>query len=176
MTLSRYKLIAVFVMLLIGVMVSEGWTAESTPSRDMPRLSLKGLNVILVGVAELSPKIRNLEITDEVIKTDVEVRLRKAGIRVFTSQDKDIYEKYEKSGRPILQVSMYRVGDERGFSDRIEVQLYQDVILARDKTNIRACTWSYGYAGGNQTARSLRDALGDAIDHFINDYLAVNPK
>ena len=113
------------------------------------------------------------------MRTDVELRLRQAGIRVLTFDERD-----SSPGGPFLYVNITtKFGDGPsagvvGFS--IDVELRQAVRLDRDPDIWLpgAMTWEIGSTGfmGEARLRTLRESLGDLVDMFINAYYAANPE
>jgi predicted amidohydrolase len=126
--------------------------------------ALVGLPGLSVSVA-VDPRMLPFGLTEEQIKTDVELRLRKAGIKVV-------------EGRwPLLAVSITTMIRSATIFYAIEMGLSEIATLDR---GIRASgtIWNTGYMGVTGTAkiREVRNAVGDQVDKFINDYLAANPK
>jgi hypothetical protein len=136
--------------------------------------ALIGLKGVGIDIVKTSPEAKSLGLTENQIKTDVELRIRKAGIRVLTDE-----ERQETPGFPFLQVAVTTmVSQDRGlmvFS--IAVDLVEWVMLARGGE-----TWGYIWhtsstgKGGVDHIRNLRGSVGDKVDDFINDFLAANPK
>jgi len=59
------------------------------------------------------------------------------------------------------------------------VSIAQDVNLSRGKKPVRAITWyqmGESHGGVDNAHEGIRKIIGDVVDAFINDYLAVNPK
>jgi hypothetical protein len=172
MTRSRYKLIAVFVMLVMGVMTSRG---ESSSTPNLERRSLKGLPGVIVQTFDLYEEASKEGITEATTKTDVEVRLRKAGIKVFTSEDD---HKWISSGRPTILIRMSNTVAGSWRAIRTDIWLLQDARLTRNADGLPVTTWDHGatMTGSGTLRQEIRNLLGDLVDSFINDYLAVNPK
>jgi hypothetical protein len=78
---------------------------------------------------------------------------------------------------PYFYVNINTVVEGRACGVSIDLALLETVTLARGfKT--KATIWNKSLAGivGTQNPRMIRDGVGDLLDKFINDYLAVNPK
>ncbi len=111
-------------------------------------------------------------LTVEQIQTDVEVRLRKAGIRVFDSKTSGAY----------LYINAHLVkgkGSIAGiYADNLDVTLEQPVVVLSNGALAVSATWSVASAGtvGRANLRDVRDVLADLVDEFINAFLAVNPR
>jgi hypothetical protein len=118
-------------------------------------------------------------LTDSQVQTDVELRLRRAGIRVLTPDEQDA-----RPGSPYLYININtKAGDGPSaglIAVNINVELRQSVRLARDPDIwvLHATTWSKSVLGlgGHAQLRHVRESLGDQVDKFINDYYAANPE
>jgi hypothetical protein len=135
-------------------------------------VGLKGMSVV---VERIRPRDVHLGLTSAQIKTDVEVRLRKAGVKVLTEK-----EWLETSGKPFLYVNIDASKNPNNPSTvffTIRVELTELVTIDRG-LRVGAAIWETGIKGvaGIQDIRKIRDCLGDLVDIFINDYLAANPK
>jgi hypothetical protein len=170
------RLLTTVAVLWVWGMFVYGGSAQT----EMDRKSLGGLQGIGVVVEDLQPDAERDGLTKSQIKTDVELKLRQAGIRVLT-----IEESFKVPGSPYLYVNvntskndvLYGAFSTYAFS--LQVVLKQDVTLARDSDlKVSATTWET-HTLGTVAANNLQDTrrvLGDVIDRFINDYLAENPK
>jgi hypothetical protein len=134
--------------------------------------ALAGLKGVGVEVMPLMPEAERLGLTTRQIKTDVELRLRKAGVRVLTSE-----EVIETKGQPRLFVTLVTSISSGLCAYMIEVQLGEVAALARGDA-VYATIWLTNGVGTFLTKdiRKIRDYVGDCVDEFINDYLAANPK
>jgi hypothetical protein len=133
---------------------------------------LRGLKGVLVIVTPLSIGAKSLGLIQSQIQTDVEKRLRQAGIGVLTEK--------AMLGMPEMPCLYVRVTanheSKRGsFSTyMIEVELWEEVTLARGSVD-KAIVWNKAISGWGDII-SIQGAISDKIDQFINDYLAANPK
>lgn len=109
-------------------------------------------------------------LTKSQLQTDVELRLRLAGIKV------------DPGARSNLDVNVGCVGVEScGHICPITVALHQPVLLVRNTSiSSLASTWSkvaIAIPGSSGAASEyVRSQVADFVDKFINDYLSVNPK
>jgi hypothetical protein len=155
---------ALMTFLLLGLPV---------PARpgDQPtdRATLKGLTTIMVVVERLTPEAERDGLTKEQLRTDVEVRLRKAGITVTSS----VEEAY-------LYLNVFTVkGSSELYAYHIRLEFNQEVILKRNRNvSLPAPTWSLDLGGtvGAKKLHEVRDDVADMVDKFINAYLEQNPK
>lgn len=146
--------------------------------------SLEGIKIIYVNVDTGGEGIIN----ESLIRTDAELKLRMAGIRVIgvDSAKKLSQEELTICGALGITINMMKQeslknilkSDEHIFS--INVYLAQKAMLPRlVKAHNVAVTWLYGGQGissEKELESSIRNAVKNTVDEFLNDYLAVNPK
>jgi hypothetical protein len=144
---------------------------------ETSRSSLKGLNGAKVVVESLKPLEEQAGLTVADLQTDVELKLRLAGIPVLTASA-------EAPGAPFLYVRVTVVSRATNnvWPYVVEVQLNQTVRLDRSPTTIVAGVTTWGVvarvsAADSSTIRGrVRDSAKDLIDQFVNAYLSANPK
>jgi hypothetical protein len=146
------------------------------------RETLRGLPGVYVVIEALGADIKKDGLTQEQLQTDVEVRLRRAGIRVLT-----LDEVKESSIKPSLLVevtalksdALSKLLEGNVYCFSISIELKQVATLGRMPSNVfLVTTWNdraIGFATV-KNVRTIRDGLGDYIDKFVNDFLTVNPK
>ncbi len=161
------------ILLLAGVLALVTVT-EAYPAKL--RDNLKGLRGVWVWVEYLDPELEERGVTQFQIQTLVELKLRQAGIRVLTEE-----ERKKTPGDPFLSVRICggKTSDRLNYVLLIELRIVEKVIPERDKNKrVWALTWNSWRLGsaGTQHLRSIYDNLGDLVDEFMNDYLAANPK
>src|ERR1022692_363508 len=128
--------------------------------------SLAGIKGLMVKIEPMSSAMQPY-LTDAQIRTDVELRIRKAGIPVVP--------RLENSSQAYLYVAVTAM-PEASFIFGIEVWVQQEATLDRNGKPGLATTWNTGYLGRAPTVDGIRKRLGDQIDDFLNDYLTANPK
>ena len=131
--------------------------------------TLKAITSIQVFVEGVSPEDKQHSLTRDRLQTDVELRLRQAGIAVSASATEYLY------------VNVNTLQSRRGVqSYSVVVMVRQSAYLVRDPalTAPVAITWWKGTDGITTTAnlQSVRDAVGDLVDTFIHAYREQNPK
>jgi len=129
---------------------------------------LRGLKEFAV-VVDLSPELEKTGLRKEQLQTDVELRLRKAGIRV-ASAGKTFFS---------VVVNGFAGPDQTGLhAYSVKAALIQPVSLDRNPDiSIYAVTWSLsvvGLAGKNRVEGGVRSEVADLVDRFSNSYLSEN--
>jgi hypothetical protein len=136
---------------------------------------LRGLSGVYVFVEPGDDDAKRAGLDDQTIRTDVELKLRLAGIKVLTLEEEVV-----SPGYPSLYIDLNLLS-QVGFSVySVRVELQQKVLLWRDKSVelIGVPTWSSSGLGiaGQDVASKIRGAIRDLVDSFVNAYLSVNPK
>jgi hypothetical protein len=135
--------------------------------------ALVGLEGVQVVVEGPGLEAERLGLSKNQIKTEVEQRLRQAGVRVLTNQ-----EEVETPGRPQLDVKIGASISKMGIiAYSINVDLFEIVTLFTGETAF-ATVWEKGEAGsvGLNNINQIQSRITILVDKFINDYLAANPK
>ena len=144
---------------------------------EASRTTLVGLTGVYVLVEHVADEAQRDGLDTLQVRTDVEVKLRQAGIRVLSKE-----EWLSTAGAPYFYVDISTTKNPLGvYAFIVRVELNQWVTLVRPPSQQRllAATWSTpGVLGmvGSKKLVSLRDNVRDQTDQFINAYLAANPK
>ncbi len=167
--------------ILVGLVVGIFASANSATEDSEARSSLAGLQGIYVLVAPLPAWTEQYGLTVQETQAQVELRLRQDGIKVLSKIESD-----RMVGRVFLYVNIntqklpvYMGREECPVSCGLELR--QDVYLARDQAKFvgGVATWgmsSVGLCSTNQLPKFIKTSIDNLLDHFINDYLAANPK
>jgi hypothetical protein len=159
------------VILLCSVIYNSAFCAD-----EYQRRSLKGIKAIYVVVENLPDEVEKDGLTIDQITTDVKLKVGMAGIKVVSLKEPIII-----LGSPYLYINLYgiMIPNVQIFSYNFEVSLKQIVSLVRNPNiTFSTSTWVYskiGYVGADKI-KQIRETIKDAVDIFINDYLAENPK
>lgn len=154
---------------LVALLLLPG--ASKGGSEEVHKRGLRGLNGVYVAV-EVDPQALGLGLTENQLQTDVELRLRKAGVRVLTMK-----ELAETPGLPYLSIRI-KTHIKQGLVAFITlVELVERVTLARGFVNPGAI-WNSASLGIVKTTNitEVQKDVGDRVDKFILDYLEMNPK
>ena len=162
-------------LVLISFSISVSTAAQGSRSNQ----TLQGLHGVRVVVETLNPELERDGLATRQIQADVEIRLRKAGITVFSPSEAN------KADSPaVLHVMIDAVkGDdllENLYAVHTRVELWQVVYLRRLEKSpaFAAATWTIRSTSlvGKEKLDGIRSYLAGGVDEFINDYLAANPK
>ena len=128
------------------------------------RESLKGLPRVLVVVEHFGNRAEDAGFDRQTFQTDVELKLRMAGIKV--TEDPDV---------PRLYVNVNALHRKRNKIDgySITLGLIQGVLL-ESQVKTLGTTWLTGVVGIG-TVDDVRTSVKNLIDMFVNDWLAANP-
>lgn len=149
-----------------------GLTSPPVQSEDTEdtRATLKGISALSVLIQPLPDGAKTLGLTKEAIQTDVELKLRLAGIRIVTME-----EALYLPGDPYLYVNVNVTADTKAAN--IDVELCQDAVLARNAQLAHGVTtWNIAGVVQKPDAQYIRDRTKDFVDSFLNAWLSVNPK
>jgi hypothetical protein len=166
---------------LVASLVNPVLAADKASIEELARLSgqvpFTGLIGVYVLITDMDPEAEKDGLAKSTIRTDVELRLRQAGIRVLNSS-----EWLATPGSPDLFLRLSTLKPKEGplYAFGIQLGLVQRVRLARDPNiTVMAVTWeATGRYGTIATERlsELRAEVRDMVDEFINNYMAANPK
>lgn len=163
---------------ILGLGMVDGAKGDdsSVPTvQESRRNSLKGLAAVYLLVEPLSSEAHDAGLSTSQLRTDIELRLRSAGITVLTVEQGSV-----APGNPHLNLSVVYLRSKAGFSMfSTRLALIQNVLPSRNPSQLLlASTWSVSasrYTKGNGVS-VIRTTVHDSVDRFCNDYLAVNQK
>ena len=139
------------------------------PGQENSLTGMRGVKVVIYTGDKGG--LKEIGLSADLLKTDVELRLRKAGVPVLLG--KGWPEGYLKA---VLVVAVLTTEHDKLYAVTIKVQLWR---IVHDNPNpATLSTWESlgnGIFGEDAVRAGTRNALGDHVDGFINDYLAANP-
>ena len=153
---------------LLGILMALTLLSGRVAASDAQ--TLKGVTAFQVVIEDLKPEAAKYGLPESLLKTDVELKLRLAGLKIDPSSVDYLY----------VRVNILDPNDSSLWVFNIDVQFVQPVYLSRDLSiQPLATTWNseaVGSVGRELAAQRIRQAVKDHIDEFINAYLSVNPK
>ncbi len=133
--------------------------------------TLRGVKSFTVLVEALSADFIDDGLTVEQITTDVELRLRKAGLPVVDASLKD---------HAFLHIKLTGLkGDDGTYAYGLSVSFMQLVTVNSNGEVTLSATWladCVGRGSGGNMSKYIREALADKVDEFMNAWLSANPK
>jgi hypothetical protein len=133
------------------------------------RATVRDIAAFGVVIEDPGPVAANDGLSKEQLRTEVEQRLRKAGIQI---DNEDVL-------KPAIYVRVQLLKSDSGFYNyAVEVGVLQSVTVNRNQVKILALTWSVngiGTVGRIQMSRAVREDVAGFVDQFINAFLSVNP-
>ena len=140
----------------------------------MDTLSFRHIPGVMVVVEPLDSVVTQHGLYAESLQVLIETKFSNAGIRLLTEP-----EWQTTLGNPLafLDLNLARIS-ERMYMYRVQLELRQLVVLARDSTiPVFTPTWKSGQTFGVLRATRLptiREHVVAAADRFIDAYVAVN--
>lgn len=165
--------------LIAGVMVCLVGPASPVPALDTPneRVTLAGLIGVHVVVHDMSAEAEREGLSRTSVQAEVELRLKRAGLRVFTPT-----EAMASVGRPTLELRVNLVRPAEApqlYIYSVDLTLRQQIRLVRDRTiESYAVTWSENREVGSVGVARLaavREAVRSRIEQFVTAWQAANP-
>ncbi len=134
--------------------------------------SLRGIAAVNVIIEELTQGAVKWGVSETQLAGDVELQLRKAGIRVVSESEMPL--NMIGGGYLYLRVSVVPDrGDVHCFG--VTVFFKQAVRMARDeKIGVIGTTWEAAGMGSNRVGL-VRTVVADYVGRFVSDYLEANP-
>jgi hypothetical protein len=162
---KRQATISLSAMLLIGL------TSPYVRAQDNPdTVTLKGIAAVWVMVQDLPDGAKLLGLSKGAMQTDVELKLRLAGIRVVTQE-----EGLKLPGSPFVFVYLNLTNNAD--VAEIRVELSQNARLERNGQLAPAVgTWWRGVITAHPTSQDINNRIEDLTDQFLTAWLSVNPK
>ena len=169
--MNRKSFVAVLVIVCLLV-PSLAWSYDQ-------KEVLRGLTGVKVVIENIPPDIERLGLTKKDIQSDVELKLRKIGIKV--------YPDFKPPSMTTLYITVNTFNPPQAKSIiaySINIMLFETVYLKRDigtvgdLKEVRAADWNGGTVGlvGTPHITDIRKRVELQLDRFISDYLAVNNK
>lgn len=169
--MGRFLLSALTILLVPAYVFSQS-KSVSTGLVANDRDSLRNIGKFGVVVEQINFEVEHYGLSRDQIQADVELRLRKIGIQILSSDDTLFAYLY-------VNVGLCKSSNEDVYAFDVDVEFKQPVTLLKDnKMFFGATTWSKSIIGiiNTKNLTKIREAVADLTDQFLNDYLAANPK
>ena len=160
--LARQRLALAIALLLLPM---AGWGQENAGHKA----TLKGVSIVEVVVEAMDPNAEHDGLTRSQLQTEVEARLRQAGITVGSNLTGHLY----------VTVDTAKGDKGQTYAYNVEVEYVQQIVLPRDpQAPVYAPTWETGGVGliAASRLREVRQDVANYVDQFIKAYLEQNPK
>lgn len=157
--------------LLLGVLIGLPRPAAAADSA-IERASLAGLTTMSVVVEGLAPIAEKNGLTSVALQSEVERRLRQAGLSIIEDADAYLY----------VHVTVADPGASLPLPYVVDVSLMQEVTLPRGiktRTPLQCPTWGLnrlGLVGPERVRGAVADRVTEFVEQFITAYRSVNPK
>ena len=154
--------------LFLGCLVAPNQILSQT---DSAIKTLKGFDTLKVEVEQLAPDLQKAGITREEIQTDIETKLRRAGLKIKNASE-------TTTPYVVLFVSVNSIDNGvGGFAVSVTTSLNQLIVLDRNKslTSV-ASTWESRSIVSviKEKVQSIRGFVNLQIDLFVNAHRKAN--
>lgn len=152
-----------------AVTLSLSLLARAALAETSGRETLRGVVQVSVLVEGLSHEAEVAGLTAQLLKTDIELRLRHSRVALSDSDDESLL---------CFRVAAEQLADGRRWAYTVLVSYRQPVTLVRNKAWCVAETWHaagvIALASPAKFVQTVRSHVGNVTDEFIGDYLAMN--
>lgn len=133
---------------------------------------LKGLEAVRLEVERIKPEIERDGLFRDTLQSDMELKLRMAGIRVLSEE-----EAQKKPETPILYLNVDALKCSLGYVYNIGLYLIEQGTLARKPMKASGIFLRIPEQLGIASRLSeIREAVDDSLDEFIKTWNASNSK
>jgi hypothetical protein len=163
------KLVSVFVIVLGALAIStHAWAHLSAAEREL----LRGLDGFRLAVERIKPEIERDGLFRSILLSDMELRLRMAGIKVLSEEEAE-----SKPDAPCLYLYVDALKCSLGYVYTLRLSLMEPVKLTRNNIKASAAVLRIpDELGITSHLPEIRDAAGDFLEEFIKAWKAANPK
>jgi hypothetical protein len=163
------KIISVANVFGLVLVVLTGAYAQSVQEE---RKVLRGLDGLRVEVKRLKPEIERDGLFVDLLQTDVELKLRMAGIKVISEG-----EESSIPGGPYLFLNVDAMKSSIGYVYRIQLSLREPVTLTRNALKVVGTTFrTQDQFGISPHLSDIREEVRDITDEFTAAWLQANSK
>lgn len=165
------------VLVIVGVLVLMNFASLVFAGDAEVLVGLEGVQVV---VEYLPPEIERDGLYRSTLKTAVELKLRRFGIKVLTES-----ERLKTINNSCLYVNVQILKQSNGayfYYAQLELKelvipLFKAAIDCENSVPIYAITFKVaGYLGTTPNLSDIKETTQEITDEFINAYLSVNPR
>jgi hypothetical protein len=155
--------------LLVGFAVAPSASAADSPH---DRSTLLGLTAVFVDVQPIDPAGLLAGLAQADIKSELETRIRLAGLRVIAGPKDDVPP--QERGVMQVNVSVVPVPKQEGsYGWSVYLAILQGAVLIRDtQTILAAPTWWVARSGVGDV-KQIKAGITEAADRFVTAFRAV---
>jgi hypothetical protein len=176
MTVMQRKGKYAFVLIAVGLSLANTSISTAQTEIEMDRSSLRNLQPLYTSVYVEAPAtiadMPDLDVT--ALSRSVDSSLTVAGIPLNRTEPAHVIDR-----EPFISVHLNAMDMGNGLIPfAIEVEIIQGVVVANLPNElIHAATWDTGLVGlvSHDNVDTIRWAMLDLVDEFIEDYRKVNP-
>ena len=165
--MRKIKMFVMFVLFLGSLALPDQLFAQT----DAAVKTLAGFDTLKVEVEQLAPDLQKAGITKEQIQTDIETRLKGAGLKITKSSE-------TVNPYVVLFVSVNSIDNGvGGFAVSVTSSLNQLIVLDRNKSVASvAGTWESRSIISviKEKVQAIRNFVDTQVDLFINAYRKAN--
>jgi hypothetical protein len=133
---------------------------------------LRGISSVWVLIESLGPEEANIGLADDAVRTDVELRLKGAGLRVISPKEA---KKIAVTDNTFLYVNVAVTSGGRAAT--VLAQFAQAAYVLRNSLPMgTAFTWTDVSTLSRPSLDSVRSEIKDLIDQFLKEWLKQNPR
>jgi hypothetical protein len=168
----RYVLQLIVVALVLGNMGVAHAVDRAIDNGS--RESLRGIIGLGLVIEDISPDAAADGLSQDAIRTAVELTLRSKGIRLLT-------ERTRSESAPYLYINVNTLKEELGlYAYSVNVDLKQLVgLLSMKNKKTWGTTWSASVIGmvrQENLSQIIADAVEPLVNDFVNDFRSANPR
>jgi len=156
--------------MVLGVLAvsTHALAALSAAEREL----LRGLDGFRLAVERIKPEIERDGLFRSILLSDMELRLRIAGIKVLSEEEAE-----GKPDAPALYLYVDAMKCSLGYVYTLRFSLMEPVKLTRNNMKVSATVFRVpGELGITPHLSEIRDAAGDFVEEFIKAWKTANQK
>lgn len=163
------KLIALSTIVL-GLLAYSGHARAHLSAAELDLL--RGADGFRLAVDRIKPEIERDGLFRSTLLTDMELRLRMAGIKVLSEEEAE-----NKPDAPCLHLYVDALKCSLGYAYRIRLSLMEPAKLTRNNMKVSATVLRIpDELGITSHLSEIRDAAGDFVEEFIKSWKLANSK